>query len=157
MPHRRTVSNEADAAFTQQMIPHHEQAVEMAKLVPDRSNNPELLDLAKRVEQAQQPEIEKMTAWLRDWGAEAPTAAGGHGDHGMAGMMSDSQMTELWKATGTEFDRMWLRMMIEHHKGALEMARTDRERGTNAQAKELAKNIIDGQQAEIDEMNAMLG
>ncbi|UVS80368.1 DUF305 domain-containing protein [Actinokineospora sp. UTMC 2448] len=145
--------NAADIAFAQGMIPHHEQAVEMAALVEGRTTTPEVLSLAERVEQAQAPEIRTMTQWLAAWGA--PTAAGGHEGHG-PGMMSAEDMTRLEDAKNADFDRRWLEMMIEHHEGAVEMARIELAEGGNAEAKALAQQIIDAQQAEITEMHALL-
>jgi uncharacterized protein (DUF305 family) len=74
----------------------------------------------------------------------------------MPGMMSDQQMKQLQAASGAAFDRMWLQMMIEHHTGAIEMARTELSSGTNAEAKDLAQNVVDAQQSEITTMKQLL-
>ncbi|MGW0178903.1 DUF305 domain-containing protein [Nocardia sp. NPDC003345] len=150
--------NQADIRFAQEMIPHHRQAVAMAALVPDRSDNPALIDLAAGVRQAQDPEITAMTGWLEAWGAAVPEPGGHAGmDHGsMPGMMTDAQMAQLESATGTEFDRMWLEMMIAHHEGAVQMARTELAEGEFGEARTMAQEIIDTQQAEIQQMQAML-
>jgi uncharacterized protein (DUF305 family) len=81
-----------------------------------------------------------------------------HGmDHGdMPGMMSDEDMTALEEASGAEFDRMWMKMMIEHHQGAIDMAQDQLDEGANAEAKTLAQEIIDTQEAEIATMREML-
>lgn len=145
--------NDADVEFAQGMIPHHEQAVEMADLADGRAESPEVTDLAERIKAAQDPEIEQMTGWLEEWGQEVPEGM----DHGgMDGMMSDDDMTSLEEASGAEFDEMFLTMMIEHHEGAIAMAETELEDGQNADAKELAQTIIDAQQAEIEEMQGIL-
>ena len=141
------------------MIPHHAQALEMAKLVPSRSTNPKVLDLARRIEAAQEPEIRQMTGWLSAWDAPVPSTTAGmdHGGHGsMPGTMTAEQMKQLTQVRGTEFDRRWLEMMIAHHQGAVEMAKTEQGAGGSAQAKAVAKKIIDGQQAEIAEMRGLL-
>lgn len=150
-PAQQADHNEADIDFARMMIPHHEGAIAMAKLVPGRSTDQRVLDLAARIERAQDPEIQQMRGWLTQWGA--PTSPMGHS---MPGAMSDDQMTMLGHATGTEFDQQFLRMMIEHHQGAVEMARTELAQGSFADAKALAQRIIDTQQAEITEMQAML-
>jgi uncharacterized protein (DUF305 family) len=143
----------ADVTFAQGMIPHHEQAVEMADLADGRAESPEVIDLAERIKAAQGPEIEQMRGWLEDWGEEAPEAM----DHeGMSGMMSEGDMTALEDASGAEFDEMFLTMMIEHHEGAIEQAETELAEGRNAEARELAQAIIDAQQAEIEEMQGIL-
>ncbi|MBF6357833.1 DUF305 domain-containing protein [Nocardia higoensis] len=159
------VHNDADITFAQEMIPHHRQAVMMADMAISRSTDPQLQDLAKRIQAAQEPEIATMTGWLQAWGA--PVTGGGHGGpHGggspmmsspmMPGMMSDEQMSHMGAATGAEFDQMWLNGMIAHHEGAIEMSRTELAEGANPDAKALAQQIIDSQQAEIDEMRKML-
>jgi uncharacterized protein (DUF305 family) len=145
--------NDADVAFAQGMIPHHEQAVEMAELAEGRAESPEVIDLAARIKAAQDPEIEQMRGWLEDWGQEMPDAM----DHeSMSGMMSDEDMMGMEGASGAAFDEMFLTMMIEHHEGAIEQAETELDEGQNAEAKELAQTIIDAQQAEIEEMRGIL-
>ena len=155
--------NDADIAFAQGMIPHHEQAVEMAEMALEKSENPEITDLAARIVDAQGPEIEKLQGWLEEWGEdEAADDGGGHGSMGGSddssggGMMSDGDMETLEKATGEEFDRMFLEMMIEHHKGAIEMAEAELEDGEFADAQAMARDIIDAQQSEIEEMEGLL-
>jgi uncharacterized protein (DUF305 family) len=152
-------SNAADVSFAQGMIPHHAQAVEMAKLVPSHSTNSKVIDLANRIQSAQDPEIQQLTAMLAKWGA--PTAASDPSmpgmDHGSmgTGMMSGEEMIQLNQAKGAEFDRMWIDMMIKHHQGAIEMSKTELASGASPEAKSLAQKIIDAQQAEITEMQAL--
>ncbi|MCM6777096.1 DUF305 domain-containing protein [Nocardia sp. CDC159] len=150
----RTDFNDADVSFLQMMYPHHAQAVDMAKLVPTRSRDQRLIALAANVEQAQSPEMREIEDLLRGFGKPAPTATMGHD---MSGMMSHDQMTALANASGPEFDRMWLRMMIDHHRGAVEMSNTELASGANPDAKALAQKIIAAQQAEIQQMQTMLG
>ncbi|MEV6239178.1 DUF305 domain-containing protein [Lentzea sp. NPDC051838] len=142
----------ADVTFAQDMVPHHEQALEMAKLVPSRSSNDQVRGLAQRIEKAQDPEITRMNGWLKEWGAEQKS----HEGHDMAGMMNDEDMAKLEKATGADFDKQWLDLMIKHHEGAVEMAKTELADGKDAEAKKLAQAIIDGQQQEITEMKDLL-
>ncbi|MFE4456538.1 DUF305 domain-containing protein [Nocardia tengchongensis] len=151
----RSDFDDADVAFLQGMYPHHAQAVEMAKLVPTRSQNQQLITLAKAVEQAQSPEMQQITTLLQSFGKPAPSAdMGGHA--GMDGMMTKDQMTKLESLSGTEFDKLWMQMMIEHHKGAITMANTELAQGSNAESKAMAQAIITAQQQEIDQMNTML-
>lgn len=153
--------NDADVTFLQQMYPHHAQAVEMAKLVPSRSQNEQLRTLAAAVEQAQAPEMQQISTLLQSFGKPAPTAGAGHdmSGHGgaMPGMMSAEQMTALQAATGAEFDRQWLTMMIDHHAGAVAMAETELAGGSNPDAQALARAVIANQQQEISTMRGMLG
>ncbi|HZG04868.1 MAG TPA: DUF305 domain-containing protein [Streptomyces sp.] len=156
--------NAADVSFAQGMIPHHRQAVEMADLAADRAASQEVKDLAADIEKAQQPEIDTLTGWLTSWGEDVPAEGsadhsghGVHGGHGRAGMMTPEQMDELEKSSGKAFDTAFLEMMIEHHKGAVAMARTEKENGAYGPAKSMADDIIATQNAEIDTMNKLLG
>lgn len=152
--------NTTDVEFAQQMIPHHAQAVQMAQLAPEQGASPELLDLASEIKAAQQPEIDQLTAMLERWGHDVPSTDGGaHAGHvsdDMAGMMSEADMAQLGESTGAEFDEMWLTMMIEHHEGAVTMAETELAAGAATGPQALAQEIIDAQQAEIDDMEQML-
>ena len=151
--------NADDVAFATNMIPHHQQAVEMSALVPDRSTNPEVIELASRISAAQGPEIETMKVFLVQW-KENPDASTGHGGHGnmpMSGMVDEATMAKLESLNGAEFDTLWLQSMIGHHQGAIEMAKAEIANGENVDAIGLAKTIIDAQQAEIDQMKQMLG
>ncbi|MCP2247339.1 DUF305 domain-containing protein [Lentzea aerocolonigenes] len=150
-------NNADDVTFAQGMVPHHQQALDMAKLVPSRSTNAKVLDLAKRIEGAQDPEIQKMNAWLKGWGAATSMPGMDHGSMpGMSGMMSAEDMKMLEQSKGGAFDKMWLDMMIKHHEGAVAMAKTELQKGSNADAKKLAQDIIDAQQKEITEMQGLL-
>jgi uncharacterized protein (DUF305 family) len=150
--------NQADVTFAQQMIPHHQQAVDMAKLVPSHTSNQQVVALAAQIQQAQNPEIQQMTGWLQHWGVSGTMP--GMGMPGMSstmpGVMSSAEMAQLGNAKDAAFDRMWLQMMVQHHQGAIDMAKTELQQGGNAEAKQLAQKIIDGQQAEITTMNGLL-
>lgn len=154
--------NEADVTFAQQMIPHHEQAVEMAQMAQGRAESEDVLSLAEGIEAAQGPEIETLTGWLETWGEDVPASGMDHGDMGhgspdaMPGMMDEGQMNELMAASGADWDRMFLEMMIEHHEGAIEMAKVEVEQGENPDAVALAEKIISDQQAEITQMKDLL-
>ncbi len=155
------ISQEHDAAdveFARQMIPHHRQATEMAELAADRAESEDVKALAEEIIGAQQPEIETMTAMLDRWGQSmsGDGSMGGMDMGGMTGMMRPQQMTELENASGAEFDRLFLQMMISHHKGAIEMARAEQVDGQNPQAIELAKQIESTQIEEIGRMQSLL-
>lgn len=145
--------NEADVSFAQHMIPHHEQAIEMAKLIPTRTKNPDMLKISTDVQKTQLPEIKQMSAWLEQWHASA-----GHSEHreDAMGMQPHDHMKHLSGARGHEFDHMWLEMMIDHHAGAIKMAKTELKTGSNPEAKALAQRIIDAQTAEIAMMRKLL-
>jgi uncharacterized protein (DUF305 family) len=149
--------NDQDITFAQMMIPHHQQAVDMAKTAAEKATNPKVKDLASRIEGAQDPEIQQMTDMLKAWGASTEPSMTGmdHGEMSGDGMMTDEEMQQLEQATGADFDRMWVQMMIKHHQGAVTMAKTEVEQGSNSDAKALAQKIIDAQEAEIAEMQSM--
>ncbi len=148
--------NGADVAFAQMMIPHHTQAVAMADLAPDRSENEAVLDLAARIKAAQAPEIDQMREWLAGWGEEVDDPTMGEMDMGASGMMTDEEMGALEAASGTEFDVLFLEMMTAHHEGAVEMAGVEIADGQFAEAVELARAIVSAQEAEMAEMEMIL-
>jgi uncharacterized protein (DUF305 family) len=149
--------NQADVTFAQQMIPHHQQAIEMAGLAETRAASQEVKDLAADIEAAQGPEIESMTGWLEAWGEDVPDEGmSGMGDGDMAGMMSEDDMAGLEGSSGAGFDRMFLTMMIKHHEGAIEMAQTEQADGENPDAKALAEAIQAAQTQEIETMKELL-
>lgn len=156
--------SDADITFAQLMIPHHEQAVQMADIALQRATSPEVTDLATQIKAAQDPEIQQMRGWLQQWGApEQMDGVDGmdHGDMDMGGqtaggMMSDEDMGALMDASGADFDRMWLTMMIAHHEGAIEMAEQVKAQSTNPDVTALADAIVAGQTTEIDTMQQLL-
>ena len=146
---------EADVKFAQMMIPHHEQAVEMADLaLQNDTASQEVKALAGQIKAAQDPEIQTMKGWLSQWGAQEST---GPMDHGSGGMMSDQDMSALMGASGPQFDEMWVEMMIEHHRGAITMAQDVLATTTNADVEKLATAVVQGQQKEITTMQGMMG
>jgi uncharacterized protein (DUF305 family) len=155
--------NDADVAFATEMIPHHRQAIEMTAMATERSEDPEVKELAAAIQAAQQPEIDTMSSWLTAWGKPVPEGtagmdAMGHGGmDDMPGMMTTEEMNQLHAETGVGFDRMFLTMMIEHHEGAIRMAETEQANGSNPEAVALAKKIAQDQQAEIKTMQQLLG
>lgn len=161
MPHGGDHMNDmdADVMFAQMMIPHHEQAVVMSDLAPTRAQDPEILALADEIRGAQAPEIELMASWLREWGVPqmpASEAMAAHGGHGMSGMLTQAQLDELAAASGSEFDRLFAIYMIEHHEGAIDMARDVLAAGSDPEVAKLAREIIATQEKEILQMQAFL-
>lgn len=156
--------SDADITFAQLMIPHHEQAVQMADMALQQATSPEVTDLATQIKAAQDPEIQQMRGWLQQWGApEQMDGMDGmdHGDMDMGGqtaggMMSDEDMGALMDASGADFDRMWLTMMIAHHEGAIEMAEQVKAQSTTPDVTALADAIVAGQTTEIDTMQQLL-
>ena len=152
----------ADSQFMQDMIPHHHQAIEMAALVADRTNRPELIDVAGRINASQDDEIRFMQDWLRSRGEPVPDPTAHHAmhtTHMMAGMATPEQMAELAAAEGTAFDRMFLTLMIAHHEGAVRMVEELLElpgSAYDAVLFEFTSDITNDQTAEIERMHALL-
>ncbi|HET7800304.1 MAG TPA: DUF305 domain-containing protein [Humibacillus xanthopallidus] len=156
--------NAADVTFATDMIPHHQQAVEMADLAAERASDAQVKSLAVAIKGAQDPEIQTMSGWLSQWGQPVPSDTEGHDmsdmDHGagatMEGMMTDEEMQRLAAASGAAFDRLWLELMIKHHAGAVAMAETATASGKTADVVALAQEIITAQKAEIATMQQLL-
>ncbi|NUR24483.1 MAG: DUF305 domain-containing protein [Catenulispora sp.] len=148
--------NDADVAFATSMIPHHQQAVEMADQALKKATNAQVKQLATAIKAAQAPEIQEMSAWLTGWGKMVPTPGMGHSMGSGKGMMTEEEMAALGKATGAAFDKMWVQMMIKHHQGAVAMAKLEQTSGQSMKSKELAKTIETGQTAEIATMQKLL-
>ena len=152
----------ADSQFMMDMIPHHHQAIEMAELVADRTNRPELIDVAGRINASQGDEIEFMQSWLRTRGEHVPdpTEHGAmHTTHKMAGMATPEQMAELAASDGTEFDQLFLQLMITHHAGAVDMVEKLLEQPGSMNDPvlfEFTGDITNDQTAEIERMNGLL-
>ncbi|MCB2083310.1 MAG: DUF305 domain-containing protein, partial [Sphingomonadaceae bacterium] len=158
---------QADLDFMQAMIPHHYQASQMVALVADRTNNEDVNNIARKIAAGQEDEITFMQQWLRDRGAKAPDPAAhakmGHDvsmmHAGMAGMATPAQMAQLAAASGTEFDRLFLTLMMAHHKGALEMVDDLFDQQGAAYDPVMYRFVTDvrtDQNSEVDRMNALL-
>ncbi|KRE94321.1 hypothetical protein ASG76_13175 [Nocardioides sp. Soil774] len=170
-----TEHDDADVAFASDMVQHHAQALSMVDLTLDRPLDPEVQALAEDIRAAQAPEIETMADWLTGWGEPVPETVRDHANAGhdmgdmsdtmddmgegtddMPGMMSADDMDALESASDADFQQMWLEMMVEHHEGAVEMARTEQESGRFEPAVELAGQIIESQTTEIATMRELL-
>ncbi|WP_426183452.1 DUF305 domain-containing protein [Microbacterium sp. TWP3-1-2b2] len=155
-------ANDADEMFVTMMIPHHQQAIEMADIVLSKDGlDPAVAELAQQIKDAQGPEMERMLGWLEDWGVDYDPDSSGGMDHGSMddsgdGMMSEEDMTALEEADATQASRLFLEQMIMHHDGAVEMARTALEDGQNPDVLDLAQQVIDDQTAEITTMQDLL-
>lgn len=146
--------NQADVRFASMMIPHHEQAIEMSDaLLAKEGIDPRVASLAERIKQAQGPEIEQMQQWLDDW--ETGMDGGMDGGHG-PGMMDEGDRVALEEAEGEAASRLFLRQMIEHHEGAIEMARDEVADGRHPDVVGLAGSIVATQTLEIEQMNELL-
>ena len=164
---------QADVQFMKAMIPHHEQALVMSKMAPERTNNEEVLEIAGRIEKSQADEIEFMKSWLTERSAGIPSSAQdkhNHHDHKhhnmraidhskMKGMATKKQLSELQSAESTKFDQLFLKLMIAHHDGAVEMVRDLRKQPGSAydsSLNEFASDVSNDQTVEIERMNKIL-
>ncbi len=160
-----------DIAFAQMMIPHHQQAIDMADLALAHAKSGAVMKLAKQIKAAQDPEITMMGGWLAKWGvsessgtnsstakpsSSAPMAGMDMGGTSGPGMMSDADMAKLASARGDAFDSMWLHMMITHHQGAITDANQVLKTTKDPAVAKLARSIISGQAAQIATMRQLL-
>ena len=154
-PNDAAKHNSDDVTFAEMMIPHHQQALDMADMVPTRTANQDLLVLAKHIALDQGAEIETLRGLLRQWGEAVPPD---HANRGMTmtGMVDDATMNRLPSLQGEAFDTLWIRSMIVHHQGAVDMAQTEIARGQNPDALNVARIIVASQQREIAYMNHLL-
>ena len=139
--------------FALMMIPHHQQAIDMSELALERSPNPEIQDLARRIIAGQTPEITLMETWISDDDG-MPGTMSGSSMPGMGGMASEEEMDTLATLDSPGFDLEFLTLMIEHHEGALDMVEMI-EDSTNPEVVGLASDIVRVQTEEIAEMTAL--
>jgi uncharacterized protein (DUF305 family) len=153
---------EADVEFMQGMIHHHAQALVMTSMVRDRAASKDLTVLARRIEFAQETEIETMERWLTTREEEVPSAEDHKNDHGgkglMPGMVGHEELTKLAAANGRTFDRRFLEYMIRHHQGALTMVAQLRETdgGVEPEIDLFARHVDSDQNIEINRMAGLL-
>jgi uncharacterized protein (DUF305 family) len=147
----------ADVMFAQMMIPHHEQALELADMAldPTLMASEQVKVLASQIKAAQDPEIDVMTQWLSEWDQPLMDMSEDH-SMTMEGMLSVDELSALGQMNGEEFDQAWIQAMIAHHKGAIEMADTVKAAGASALVQELADAIIQAQKSEIDTLELLL-
>ncbi|SBS71797.1 DUF305 domain-containing protein [uncultured Microbacterium sp.] len=146
----------ADQMFLVMMIPHHEQAIEMADILLAKSGIPaEVTELAQKIKDAQGPEIETMRSWLEEWNVDYDKDSMGGMGHG-DGMMSDGDMTALEDASGAKAARLFLEQMIVHHEGAIDMGEMALRGAQNPDVIALIDKIIADQTAEIATMRDLL-
>jgi uncharacterized protein (DUF305 family) len=149
--------NFQDVYFSQHMIEHHGQAVEMAEMLLANTKNPEMKKLGNAIHDAQAPEIELMTKWLKSWGQSTENAAHSHDPNApSAGMMTDEDMEKLHAKKGKAFDKLFLEQMIFHHQGAVNQSNKQIKNGKFPEAIKLAKAIIAAQTKEIKLMKQLL-
>ncbi|MFC9701117.1 DUF305 domain-containing protein [Streptomyces sp. NPDC056943] len=145
--------NSADFRYAQMMIVHHRQALTMTELAPQRAGSPQVKKVAERISAAQLPEIAAMEGWLKNNGG--PREQSGHDHHSMPGMATEAQLKELKNAKGAAFDKLFLKLMITHHEGAVTMAAEVLSDGNNVLVEEMANDVIAQQTSEINRMQSL--
>lgn len=149
---------DVDRRFIEQMIPHHQDAVDMADLALQKAQRPEVKQLAGDIKRAQTSEIEQMRAWYKSWyGADVPVAGGNSGNRGMMGpggmsMNMSMNMDIEALANAADFDKTFIEMMVPHHQMAVMMANMVVMNGSRPELNELGNSIITSQTAEIEQM-----
>lgn len=168
-PQTAPAGNSIDAGFARNMHRHHAQAVEMSMIIRERSSKPEVRTMAYDIALTQQHQVGQMFAWLRDWGLPQVTGmepmswmSGSSGHSGMTmgsgrmpGMASPEAMERLRNRTGEEADRLYLRLMIEHHQAGVTMAEAALAASTRT-VRSFAEKSIAAQASEIKVMQQML-
>ncbi|HRH55293.1 MAG TPA: DUF305 domain-containing protein [Candidatus Paceibacterota bacterium] len=152
MPGNNMGMGNVDAHFIEQMIPHHEGAIEMAELALERSKDERVRTLSQEIIDAQTDEIGKMQQWYQEWFDRAPTESMGHGGMHMQGMEGDVDALQA----ASDFDREFIAQMIVHHEMAVMMAQMLESGTSRTEMKELAKNIVSSQTREIETMRDWL-
>ena len=158
-----------DAGFSRDMATHHLQGVEMANVALERSEDAEVRQLAFDISSTQTNQAGRMQGWLSLWGVqpsggEAMAWMGSDGGHGhamtedglMPGMATEDELAELRSLSGTAFNVEFLRLMIRHHQGGLEMAEYAAANADVAAVARLAGTIAETQSAETGTMSDML-
>ena len=157
--------NQTDVDFVTGMAQHHQQALDLAALVPDRSQNAEVKAVAAKIHDEQAPEIAQFRALAKEFGGGQAASGkmdmpGGDMDGmdmgGADGMVPEKDVEQLRSLSGLKFDKRWIGLMADHHDGAVKMAQNELEKGQNPKAKQLAQSIKAAQTAEIAALGALL-
>lgn len=147
--------NDADLKFVEQMIPHHQQAVDMSSLAEERAEDPRISRLASDIGFIQSIELEELRGWLLDWGISE--GSDDHENHGeMSGMLTDAELQSLEATVGLDFDLLWAQLMLKHHEGAIAAAQTLLQDGKSEDVRFFAESLIQTQSAELEELQAII-
>lgn len=141
--------NDGDVNFAQHLYSQHTYAVQLATLVAQQGGSAKVTDLAKRMLDADQPEVKQLASWLGQWGADVPAAGPAAGSTGA------QHLDALKQVKGADFDKQWLAAAIEQHRGELILANSELSSGTSPDAKALATRLLSTEQSEIDEMTQL--
>lgn len=146
--------NDADVTFLQDLLPHHVQTGTMTDLARTKAASSKVKALAAQIKAEQDQQITRIRDLLGAWGVPIP--AGGSRNGQVPGMLSDQQIQQLSSASGSDFDQMFLRLMIDHQQGAIQLAQTELTQGSDPQARRIAQDTVTRQQVEVNQMQKML-
>ncbi|MGJ6965817.1 DUF305 domain-containing protein [Streptosporangium sp. G11] len=146
---------DADVRFSQEMIPHHRQTIQLADLVDGRTENPYVRGLAAKIKKSESADIDLMSGWLRSWKVEVP-AEGDRAVHDMPGMLSATQISSLERRSGAAFDKLWLSVLGKHLNSGVQMAQVVIALGRHRPTTRLAEELVAGQRAQIAEIGKKL-
>jgi uncharacterized protein (DUF305 family) len=146
--------NDADVRFLQDLLPHHLQTGTMTDQARTKAASSKVKALAARIKAEQDQQITRIHDLLGAWGVPIP--ASGSGNSQVPGMLSDQQIQQLSSASGNDFDQRFLRLMIDHQQGAIQLSQTELAQGSDPQARRIAQDIVTRQQIEINQMQKML-
>ncbi len=153
--------NAADITFAETMVKHHQQAIDLSRMVAAASTNPDLIALADQIIATQQPEINILNVFLVQWNENPdaqtdPETGDDPLEPSIQGMVDDATVAQLQSLRGAEFDRLWLQSMIAQHQGGVDMADDEMAVGVNVDAIAIAKTIAAGLGSQIVSMKQML-
>jgi uncharacterized protein (DUF305 family) len=146
--------NQADITFLQDLLPHHVQTGTMTDLARTKATSSRVKVLAARIRAEQDQQITRIRDLLGAWGVAIPAGASGNGS--VPGMLSDQQMKQLSSASGNDFDQTFLRLMVDHQQGAIQLSQTELVQGSDPQAQRIAQDTVTRQQIEVNQMQKML-
>jgi uncharacterized protein (DUF305 family) len=146
--------NQADITFLQGLLPHHVQSGTMTDLARTKAVSSKVKALAARIKAEQDQQLTRIRDLLGAWGVAIP--ADGSDKGSVPGMLSDQQMQQLSSASGNDFDQRFLRLMVDHQQGAIQLAQTELAQGSDPQARRIAQDTVTRQQIEINQMQKML-
>lgn len=146
---------DADVRFSQEMIPHHRQTIQLADLVDGRSEDPYVRDLAAKIKEDESHDIDLMSGWLRSWDVEVPPE-NDRAVHDMPGMLSATQISSLERRSGAAFDKLWLSVLGKHLNSGVQMAQVVIALGRHRPTTQLAEKMVTAQRAQIAEIGEKL-
>jgi uncharacterized protein (DUF305 family) len=149
--------NEADVKFSLNMIPHHKQTIEIADMATKKGGSEKVKVVAAEILSAEEKEIQTMTAWLRGWNVPIPSADEHGGmDMDMPGMLTAKDIKSLDAVTGAEFDKIFLPMVAKHLQNGVAMAKDVLQTGKHAETRTMAGHIVENQEKQIADVQALI-